>query len=909
MQESGITEFSVEDWNDDGDDDDDHHDDLSTIPEPTSLRPGQNFVQRGAFAATNTGSEPAPPPSTRPRLDHRRSSSNNNNNRGSDPYLIQARLVEDDPSESSHDGDLVRGQSQGRRAQEAALPSDEGGGGVSHQETRQPRLVEAKLFDDEERAPRRYSRSTIVLIVLVVAVLVAGAVAVVFLLVVAGGGGDSGSVSGNDNNIDTNNSTEMNDGGGDNSTNVTLTATELLVESLPDSTKNDLQQSSTPQSKALAWLEGDSLFEGYSLEQQQQRFALATLYYATGGDEDDWYSSDFWLDRGGDTDPNECNWFAYADGNLCNNDGLYVDLSLQHNRLEGSIPKELALLQPSLTNLELSRNSLFGSIPAELSGLAQLTSMDLSINELEGELPSVLPPALEFLYLEGNYDLEGGIPSTWGNMTSLQGVDLRATGISGSVPPEVCVLIEQNDLLLALDCEKITCDCDCFCEESGAYFPSVLNALYDELPDYTQEALIDPESPQSRAMDWMRKDPQVSEWPAFKVGQRFALATFYFALNGDDWFDQDDSPWLSYELDECDWYTDSTFYPCTDGRFDDLELNNMGLRSELPLELGLLTDLGFFGLTSNSITGAVPTTIGNLVGLFEISLDYNFLTDELPTELGLLVNLVILDFDYNDITGTIPTQLGNLQELQHLLLRENALTGVLPESLGNLTKMQFLYLGINDQLGGEIPSSFVQHQDINDLQLNNMDLTGNISAQQWQAWSGIDSLNLGANRLSGRITTEIGLLRDMTFIDLYQNEFTGLIPTQMGELENLVTLYLESNIFEGNIPTELAQITGLELLHVHDNNLEGTVPEEICERVRNHDLELKVDCSVLHCPLDCECLCADEDDEPTAPSPTAPSPTTPSSPTVGPPVFSPSFPSADSPVDGDDPDDDDDDDD
>jgi hypothetical protein len=93
---------------------------------------------------------------------------------------------------------------------------------------------------------------------------------------------------------------------------------------------------STPQNKALHWLAGNAnLNSTYSDETKIQRYALATLYYSTGGGET-WDLSGRWL-----TNEDECGQWG-ADGPECSNK-VAIKLSL-HDGLQGTIPDEIALL-------------------------------------------------------------------------------------------------------------------------------------------------------------------------------------------------------------------------------------------------------------------------------------------------------------------------------------------------------------------------------------------------------------------------------------------------------------------------------------------------------------------------------------------------------------------------------------
>ena len=95
--------------------------------------------------------------------------------------------------------------------------------------------------------------------------------------------------------------------------------------------------------------------------------------------------------------------------------------------------------------------------------------------------------------------------------------------------------------------------------------------------------------------------------------------------------------------------------------------------SELPTELGTLTELEMLVLQNNAIT-SVPTELGALTGLRYLDLSFNAITS-LPTDIGALTGLTLMNFQGNQISE-LPTELGALTGLEVLDLDENQLTGV-----------------------------------------------------------------------------------------------------------------------------------------------------------------------------------------------------------------------------------------
>jgi hypothetical protein len=103
--------------------------------------------------------------------------------------------------------------------------------------------------------------------------------------------------------------------------------------------RSALSDSSSPQFRAAQWLSEEPNFGSYSDRQKRQRYTLATLFFATTGDQ--WTKSDGWL-----TTENECNWYSTKVG-ICNSDVFQI-LDLESNNLQGRLPSELALLADTL---------------------------------------------------------------------------------------------------------------------------------------------------------------------------------------------------------------------------------------------------------------------------------------------------------------------------------------------------------------------------------------------------------------------------------------------------------------------------------------------------------------------------------------------------------------------------------
>lgn len=140
---------------------------------------------------------------------------------------------------------------------------------------------------------------------------------------------------------------------------------------------------------------------------------------------------------------------------------------------------------------------------------------------------------------------------------------------------------------------------------------------------------------------------------------------------------------------------------------DTLVLDEQNL-SELPPEIGLLTDLEVLSLATNQLT-RLPADIGQLAKLKELCVSENRLV-ELPPQIGQLVNLEILWLNDN-VLGGLPAEIRQLGKLRNLHLQENRLTELPPE-IGKLANLQRLWIQ-NNRLT-QLPAELCQLERLKD---------------------------------------------------------------------------------------------------------------------------------------------------------------------------------------------------
>ncbi|XP_040967824.1 probable LRR receptor-like serine/threonine-protein kinase At1g56140 [Gossypium hirsutum] len=127
--------------------------------------------------------------------------------------------------------------------------------------------------------------------------------------------------------------------------------------------------------------------------------------------------------------------------------------------------------------------------------------------------------------------------------------------------------------------------------------------------------------------------------------------------------------------------------------------------------------------------------------------------------------------------------------------------GVIPDELWTLTFLTNLRLGQN-YLKGPLSTSI-----------------GNLTRMQW--------LDIGINALSGELPKEIGLLTDLRSFAFGTNNFSGPLPSELGNCSMLQQLYFDSSGVSGEIPSTFANLQNLETVWASDTELTGRIPEFI----------------------------------------------------------------------------------
>ena len=141
-------------------------------------------------------------------------------------------------------------------------------------------------------------------------------------------------------------------------------------------------------------------------------------------------------------------------------------------------------------------------------------------------------------------------------------------------------------------------------------------------------------------------------------------------------------------------------------------------------------------------------------------------------------------------------------------------------------------------LTGRIPTELAMLKNLLHLGFVQNLLTGSIPSELGLL-SQLDNLDLHNNQLTGSVPSELGLLnRTLTVLFLEVNRLAGSLPSELGLLTQLSQLHLSRNRLTGSLPSELALMTHLSQLHLNRNQLTGSLPSELAFLTQLNHLQL-----------------------------------------------------------------------
>jgi len=381
---------------------------------------------------------------------------------------------------------------------------------------------------------------------------------------------------------------------------------------------------------------------------------------------------------------------------------------------------------------------------------------------------------------------------------------------------------------------------------SNREYQTAVESVTSTVPLSHPDAFLDPESPQSQALQWMiHKDALQLPLPTKRTDpfvQRYVVAVLVFAVTTNEStstalpqqlannnIQTRDIFGLLSGVHECEWksewnraeriidggeelydveagvvalgiicgFKDDTL---GDHGFSNLSVTGIlfqrsGLDGELPPELEVLEHLVTLNLANNQIRGKVPP----MPYLTDLSLAYNHFTGDIPDHFSEMTRLRSLSLSENAFVGTLPQKFAALKDLEILALNGNQLTGGL-EEVYTLTKLQELYLSYN----------YFEDRLSNDA---------------FEKLSSLRVIDAKENRISGPLPNALWKLTHLEVIDFHKNALDGHINNIIVEGHPLKYLDLSRNILGGGLPSSISNLEGLTHLDVSYNRLDSIIPQ------------------------------------------------------------------------------------
>ena len=363
-----------------------------------------------------------------------------------------------------------------------------------------------------------------------------------------------------------------------------------------------------------------------------------------------------------------------------------------------------------VAELDITGNAMNGTLPSSLSNLTTLKLLRVTDTQISGSIPPELGTMTNLKRLEigNNHRITGSIPPELGNLTELVSLILLNNSITGDIP---AALFGAGETPGMLKLEFINLGDNLL---TGSIPAEMANLASLERVDFSNVPIEDEDTGRNRnrltgtVPDALINLSNLEElWLA---GNRL---TGCVPQSRDD---------LSHDLAVCSdrhtlleikaalknpaklesWkdggeWTHVTFDD--DGNVIEVNLNNMKMAK------------GQSGMT-------MPEQFGNLSQLEVLKLNNNRFKGSLPESLGNLSNLRELKLANNRFTGNLPASFSNLKQLEQLNLNGNSFDGEFEDILASVAGMESLVMlkvKDNERMRVNRPSDFDILENLSNL--------------------------------------------------------------------------------------------------------------------------------------------------------------------------------------------------
>nr|XP_011462297.1 PREDICTED: probable LRR receptor-like serine/threonine-protein kinase At1g74360 isoform X2 [Fragaria vesca subsp. vesca] len=267
----------------------------------------------------------------------------------------------------------------------------------------------------------------------------------------------------------------------------------------------------------------------------------------------------------------------------------------------------------------------------------------------------------------------------------------------------------------------------------------------------------------------------------------------------------------------CEWPRIS----CNDEqRVSAVDLSDSEISGEVFRNFSALTALSYLDLSMNTLHGVIPEDLSQCQSLKYLNLSHNILDGEL--KLQGLNQLEVLDLAINRFYGDMNISFpGICKNLVVANVSSNNFTGRIDQHFDECLNLQYFDLSSN-RFSGDL---WVRFTRLREFSVSENNLSGAILPSIFNGSCSLVNLDLSENEFSGEIAKGISNCRNLVTLNLGGNKFTGPIPSEIGSISSLKYLFLENNTFSRVIPESLLNLSSLVSLDFGRNNFGGDVQE------------------------------------------------------------------------------------
>ncbi|KAG8373734.1 hypothetical protein BUALT_Bualt11G0055700 [Buddleja alternifolia] len=379
-------------------------------------------------------------------------------------------------------------------------------------------------------------------------------------------------------------------------------------------------------------------------------------------------------------------------------------LKTRHNYLSGDLPRDLGNFLPNLKEIFLSHNQFHGQIPSSICNATKLVSLEVSNNSFTGPVPMMLGKLVELEHLNLQYNLLVNNPlsnhldflDSLVNSRNLQYLVLDSNPLNGVLPDSAGNLSSHLKVFTAISCGLKGGIPSGFGNLSSLnYLGLSTNDLHGGVP----ESFGRLQNLERIYLTGNRLEGPISDnlcriniLGILHLGENRLSGSIPICIQNLTELRE-----VSLAANNLNSTIPLSFWNLV--KLEGLNLSKNHLHGFVPIEVGNLKAANILDFSSNNFSGEIPDSVGYLQNLLTLDMSLNKFQGPIPNTLSSLIVIEFLDLSSNSLSGNIPASLGSLRDLKYLNLSYNMLQGEIPHT-GIFTNITFQYLMGNLKLCG-----------------------------------------------------------------------------------------------------------------------------------------------------------------------------------------------------------------